>query len=153
MLFSQEGLWAWRRHGGVVPHTSSSICHSLTALSNIEPLQIVSERRDNEMADLSSRCGLSTGAPGPRSCTPRARSLLQPPHPSLALSLPPCFCYAFFHRRPYFFSPIHSFAGLSTSPRSPLNLYLSPRDRGRGKQGFRSLAQVTGCEKGRRARG
>lgn len=74
VLFSQEGLWAWRRHEGVVPHTSSPICHSLAALSNIAPLQIVSERRDNEMADLSSRCGLSTGAPGPCSRTPRAHA-------------------------------------------------------------------------------
>lgn len=155
MLFSQEGLWAWRRHGGVVPHTSSPICHSLAALSNIEPLQIVSERPDNEMADLSSRPGLSTGAPGPCSRTPRARSLLPPPpapqslSPSLSVFL---LCF-FPPQAIFFFSPPPPLGRALASPRSPLDLYLSPRDLGRGKQGFRSLAQVTGGGRGRRARG
>lgn len=42
------------------------------------------------------------GAPGPCSCTPRASSLLPPPHPSLALS--PCFCYVFSTAGHIFFS-------------------------------------------------
>lgn len=86
---------------------------------------------------------LSTGLPvhwNTRLCshTPRAHSFL----------LPPCFSSVFvmlFSTTGHFF--FSTFLAL-VSLRSLLDFYLSQRDLQRGKQGFRSLAQVMGGARG-----
>lgn len=131
-------LWGLEETQGSRASHQLPICHSLTALSNIAPSRLYQWSKTMKWQTSPPALPVHWNA-GLCSHTPRAHSFLLPP---------PVFSSVFVM---LFSTTGHIFFFFSTLPalvslRSPLDFYLSQRDLQRGKQGFRSLAQVMGGE-------
>lgn len=130
-------LWGLEETQGSRASHQLPICHSLTALSNIAPSRLYQWSKTMKW-QTSPPASLSTGTPG-SAHTPLGPTLFFFPPISLVFLL--CF---FSPQAIFFFSTLLALVSL----RSLLDFYLSLRDLQRGKQGFRSLAQVMGGARG-----
>lgn len=133
-------LWGLEETQGSRASHQLPICHSLTALSNIAPSRLYQRSKTMKWQTSPPAC-LSTGTPG---CahTPLGPTLFFSPSPPRFSSVFVMLFSTTGHI--FFFSTLLALVSL----RSLLDFYLSQRDLQRGKQGFRSLAQVMGGARG-----